>query len=142
MRCYLMLRLFKRIQSTSNTQSSLSVHKSALSYSRVLYVCVLIWSIYMSLFSGGLMKLLPDTLLQGFFITACRFVRIQRGEESLMCYCAEMNSFRGSIAEHILSLNVQKCKSSFYHVILAQGVSFLRMQLVGCFLFNTVKQRA
>lgn len=105
-------------------------------------VRVLMWSIYMSLFCGGLMKLLPDTLLQGFFITACRFARFHRGEDSLMCYCAEMNSFRGSIVEHILSLNVRKCKCSFYHVIFRQGVSFLRMQLVGCFLFNTIKQRA
>lgn len=40
MRRYLMLRLFKWIQSTFNTRSSLSVHKSAMCYSRVFHECL------------------------------------------------------------------------------------------------------
>ncbi len=74
------------------------------------------WSIYKSLFFCGLMKLLPDTLLRGFFLTECRFVKLYRGEDSLMCYCAEFNVLRGSGAEHVWSLIV-RIQSSLTRVI-------------------------
>lgn len=70
-------------------------------------VWVWMWSIYKALLCCGLMKLLPDTLLQGFFLTECRFVKLYRGEDSLMCYCAEFNVFGGSGAERVWSLNVR-----------------------------------
>lgn len=59
-------------------------------------------------------------------------MRFHGGEDSLMCYCAEMNSFRGNVDERILSLNVRKCIRSSYPVIELQGILFLR--IAGCLI--------